>query len=174
MNRVDDILDAAEKRIRLAGYNGFSFRELAEDVGIKSASVHYHFPTKAALGEAVAGRYLERFSAAVSVSKSDGLSPLDAWRKAFRDALASGDGMCLCAVLGFELASLPQGVGQQAQKFFSSGIESLSADLGGDATAATNAARAFALLEGAMLLAVSLNDVDLFDRTTESLADIAA
>src|ERR1700720_895295 len=40
------ILDAAERRMQIGGFGGFSFREIAADVGIKSSSVHYHFPTK--------------------------------------------------------------------------------------------------------------------------------
>ena len=32
--------------MRRGGFHGFSFRDLAADVGIKSASVHYHFPIK--------------------------------------------------------------------------------------------------------------------------------
>jgi TetR/AcrR family transcriptional repressor of nem operon len=54
------ILDAAEARIRRGGYSGFSFREIAVDVGVKSSSVHYHFPTKEMLAAAVARRYTDR------------------------------------------------------------------------------------------------------------------
>lgn len=36
-------MDAAEKRIRKAGFNGFGFRKIAADVGIKNSTVHYHF-----------------------------------------------------------------------------------------------------------------------------------
>ncbi len=43
---AESIMDAAELRMRGGGFNGFSFREIADDVGIKSSSVHYHFPTK--------------------------------------------------------------------------------------------------------------------------------
>ena len=43
---VAAIMDAAERRMRIGGFNGFSFREIAADVGVKSSSVHYHFPTK--------------------------------------------------------------------------------------------------------------------------------
>ena len=59
-DRRSAILDVAERRIRAHGYNGFSFREIADEIGIKSASVHYHFPTKADLAAAVAKRYRER------------------------------------------------------------------------------------------------------------------
>ena len=50
------IMDAAERRMQLGGFGGFSFREIAADVGIKSSSVHYHFPTKVALGGSEARR----------------------------------------------------------------------------------------------------------------------
>ena len=48
------ILKITEEMVRRGGYNGFSFREIAKQVGIKSSSVHYHFPTKEDLGVAVA------------------------------------------------------------------------------------------------------------------------
>ena len=53
------ILDAAEARMRLGGFNGFSFRGIAADVGVKSSSVHYHFPTKETLAAAVIHRYTD-------------------------------------------------------------------------------------------------------------------
>ncbi|WP_345191535.1 TetR/AcrR family transcriptional regulator, partial [Gluconacetobacter tumulicola] len=40
-------------------YNVLSFREIAKAVGIKNASMHYHFPTKGDLGAALARRYTE-------------------------------------------------------------------------------------------------------------------
>jgi TetR/AcrR family transcriptional repressor of nem operon len=51
------IMDAAERRMRKGGFSGFSFREIAADVGVKSSSVHYHFPTKENLAAAVIQRY---------------------------------------------------------------------------------------------------------------------
>lgn len=56
------LMDLAEGHIRHAGYRGFSFRELAAELGIKSASVHHHFPTKATLAAAVVRRYADDFS----------------------------------------------------------------------------------------------------------------
>ena len=51
------IMDAAERRMQRGGFGGFSFREIAADVGIKSSSVHYHFPTKEDLSAAVIRRW---------------------------------------------------------------------------------------------------------------------
>ena len=48
---------AARLTVQDRGYGGLSFRELAKDVGIKSASIHHYFPTKGELGSALAARY---------------------------------------------------------------------------------------------------------------------
>src|SRR6478609_6950468 len=61
----DKIIEIAQEAIATRGYSAFSFRELAEDLGIKSASIHYHFPTKAHLGVAVAKNYRERLAQAL-------------------------------------------------------------------------------------------------------------
>jgi TetR/AcrR family transcriptional repressor of nem operon len=45
-----EILDAAQNIIQLRGYNGFSFANISQTVGISKASIHHHFPSKAALG----------------------------------------------------------------------------------------------------------------------------
>ena len=63
---AERLMDLAEVHIRSAGYGGFSFRALAAEIGIKSASVHHHFPTKVTMAAAVAQRYAERFFAAVA------------------------------------------------------------------------------------------------------------
>jgi len=46
--------------MRAGGFHACSFREIATDVGIKSASVHHHFPAKADLGAALVARYTAR------------------------------------------------------------------------------------------------------------------
>jgi TetR/AcrR family transcriptional regulator, transcriptional repressor for nem operon len=53
------IMAAARLTMQAGGYNRLSFRELAKKVGIRSASIHYHFPTKGDLGAALARRYTE-------------------------------------------------------------------------------------------------------------------
>jgi AcrR family transcriptional regulator len=60
------LMDLAEAHIRDAGYGGSRFRDLAAEIGIKTASVHHHFPTKATMAAAVARRYGDRFLAAVA------------------------------------------------------------------------------------------------------------
>lgn len=168
-SKASEIMDAAERRIREAGYNGFSFRDLAVDVGVKSASVHHHFPTKAALASAVARRYAEQFLGAVEHEPDDRL--VAAWRAAFRRALREDGRMCLCGVLGAEVGALPPEVAAEARLFFERGALALARAHGEAGPASQDAGlRTLATLEGAMLLARALNDPDAFDRATSGLA----
>jgi TetR/AcrR family transcriptional repressor of nem operon len=80
-------MDLAEAHIRNAGYAGFSFRALAAEIGIKSASVHHHFPTKATMAAAVARRYADRFFSAVARRNETADDAIAAYRSTFKAAL---------------------------------------------------------------------------------------
>ena len=94
------IMDAAERRIQLGGFGGFSFREIAADVGIKSSSVHYHFPTKEDLAAAVLRRWAEYTSELIDKELKKDPDPVRVWTKAFRGTAYSDAHMCPCTVLG--------------------------------------------------------------------------
>ncbi len=156
------IIDAAERRIRAFGYHGFSFREIAADTGVKSSSVHYHFPTKEALAAAVARRYTLRFAEAVEAEMAAGYAVKAAWQKCFRQSLRHDGKMCLCGALAVTSHDLSDEVTREVRAFFEQGLAQLtSAGLTIDA-----ANQLLAQLEGAMLLATILNDFDAFDRAT--------
>ncbi|MEM8664766.1 MAG: TetR/AcrR family transcriptional regulator [Pseudomonadota bacterium] len=168
--RSDAILDAAQARIRVGGYNGFSFREIAADVGIKSASVHHHFATKSDLAAAVARRYRIHFEEAVGAQIEAGTPPVEAWRTVFRTSLLEDGQMCLCGILAAEVDSLPAAVADEARAFFASGIESLAgACASGGQPAHGFAVRTMATLQGAMLVARALSDTRAFDDATAKL-----
>ncbi|MBY5931487.1 TetR/AcrR family transcriptional regulator [Tateyamaria omphalii] len=162
----DEIMDVAERMIRTHGYNGFSFREIAAEVGVKSASVHYHFATKADLAAAVARRFRERFEAELAERSTADSNPLSDWRDLFRGALADDGLMCLCGILAVGGNDLPLEVAQEARQFMLDGIDAIS-NL--DGFSAEDGARIMAQLEGAMLLARSLGDPTVFDKATRHL-----
>lgn len=164
--RAEAILNAAEIRIRDAGYNGFSFRDLATDVGVKSSSVHFHFPTKEALVAAVVRRYVERLESALDEEEAAGAAPVEAWRTIFRRALIEDGRMCLCGVLATEIEGLPPEVAEEARRFFTRGIDRLASS---GAVGKADAIRVFAMLEGAMVMAKALGDPDSFDMATNGL-----
>jgi TetR/AcrR family transcriptional repressor of nem operon len=165
-NTADAIMDAAEERIRQAGYSGFSFREIAADIGVKSSSVHYHFPTKERLAAAVARRYTNRFMDAVDgeVSRNDDI--VGAWRQTFRAALRRDGRMCLCGALAAASHDLVDEVRVEVKRFFLLGIEKLIA--GGLTRDA--AIQVLATLEGAMLAANALDDQSIFESGCAALA----
>lgn len=161
------ILDAAERRVRTAGYGRLSFRDVAADVGIKSASVHHHFPTKEALVTTLAARYTERFFDSVSEA---GTARLTAYRTAFRRSLEADGQMCLCGMLGAESAGLPGSVVGEARRFFSRAVAHLAGSL--DAAGGDPRGRAMAIiaqLEGALILARTCGDINVFDEATADL-----
>ncbi|MEX2600066.1 MAG: TetR/AcrR family transcriptional regulator [Balneolaceae bacterium] len=60
MTTKESIIELAEKYMRGSGYHTFSFHDISRIVGIKTSSIHYHFPVKADLGEAVIKERLKR------------------------------------------------------------------------------------------------------------------
>src|SRR2546423_11907767 len=58
-------LDVAERLVQTGGFSSFSYADIATELGITKASLHYHFPGKAELGHALVTRYAERFNQAL-------------------------------------------------------------------------------------------------------------
>ena len=163
----DNLLDAAERRARAAGYHGFSFRDLAADVGIKSASVHYHFPTKADLAYELMERY--RAKALDFLGEADGArSALDRLVHLFRLAAHDGE-MCLCGALGASSTVLPPPVQQSATGFSGALVDWLKSAPDYDSALPMPPEAVVALLEGALLLSVTAQDIAFFDLSTTPL-----
>jgi TetR/AcrR family transcriptional regulator, transcriptional repressor for nem operon len=160
------IMDAAERRIREAGYTGFSFREIASDIGVKSASVHYHYPTKDALAASVARRYTDRFMSLIDDEIARGSNPVNAWTTIFRRALKNDGPMCLCGALGVASATLPQEVLVEVRRFFELGLERLRQH----GFSRDQAVQLMASLEGGMLLSVVLSDPAILDVSTGAIS----
>lgn len=171
-NMVDRILDAAEARVRQGGYHGFSFRDLAADVGIKSASVHHHFPTKEELVARLAAHYGDKIREKLA-SLPTGRARVAAYRSMFRDQLKGGYGMCLGGMLGVESEDLPDRIGEETRRFFDMLIADLAHALADDSEQPRRAATAIvAQLEGAMLLARASGGIKRFDEATERLDEL--
>jgi TetR/AcrR family transcriptional regulator, transcriptional repressor for nem operon len=166
---AERLMDLAEVHIRSAGYGGFSFRDLAAEIGIKSASVHHHFPTKAMMAAAVARRYGDRFFAAVARPPSETAEDaIAAYRSAFKAALDRDGLMCLFGVLGAEAGGLCPEISDEILSFFRRCIEDLTQRIGGT----DGEARAFqviATLEGGMMLARAYQDREAFDQAVGGL-----
>ena len=167
------ILDVAERLVQERGFNGFSYADVARDLGVTKAALHYHFASKAELGDALIERYAERFLDALS--KVDGVQSeapekLRAYAQLYADVFRD-DRMCLCGMLAADYATLPDPMRERVVRFFDDNEVWLSRVLEDGRKAGTitfhGPARSVARtliggLEGAMLVARPYHDLKRF------------
>ena len=161
------LLNSAETAARTLGFDGFSYADLAEDVGIRKASVHHHFPSKAKLSAALMQRYHENFDAVCANIEQNAVSggaQLLAMIEQYRQGSRDGKQLCLCASFSATRDSLPADVIQIVCQFramvinwvtiaFENGQKDGS--ISGVADPALEATATLSLLEGAQLAARS-------------------
>jgi len=117
---ADRILDVAQEMIQRRGYNAVSYGDLAAELDLTTAAIHYHFPSKADLGQAVVARY-RRANAeerrAIRGRTNSLRERLTQYVDLYADVLKDG-GLCLCGVLAADDATLPAEVRREVQGFF--------------------------------------------------------
>jgi TetR/AcrR family transcriptional repressor of nem operon len=174
------ILDTAERMVQKRGFNGFSYADVAAELGVTKASLHYHFRGKAELGEALVARYTERFGAELRRIDGDRLTPparLAAYASLYADVLRD-DRMCLCGMLAAEYETLSGPMRDAILRFFDDNerwlravIEAGRADhtMSFDGTLEDGAQTLLGGLEGAMLVARPYRDVARFETVATRL-----
>lgn len=172
INAKEVILTEAKRIAQAHGYNGMNFRELAERVGIKPASIYHHFASKADLGAAVAKRYWEDAAVhldAISDEEGDARAALRRYPEVFRKSLESENRLCLGSFMAAEHDDLPEPVRKEIQTFGEVNVAWLarmlaSAGAAASAQEAEIRARAiFASVAGAQLMARGRSDIAVFD-----------
>ena len=174
------ILDSAESLVQVRGFNGFSYADVAAELAVTKASLHYHFPGKAELGRALIVRYATRFNAAlagIDASGADAPAMLGAYARLYADVLR-GRRMCLCGMLAAEYQTLPEPMREAVLGFFDENESWVERVLVQGRDAGTlvfpgdprEAARLIvSALEGAMLVARPYGDVERFEAAAERL-----
>ncbi len=119
---AEKILDITENLIQTRGYNAISYQDISNDLGIRKASIHYHFPSKSDLGAAVMKRYRERLEAAMAQAEENG--DMKSWQLLefyfspyFRFA-ETPDKVCLSGSLAGEFPTLPTDMQELVAAFF--------------------------------------------------------
>ncbi len=163
------ILDVAQDMVRSRGYSAFSYADISERIGIRKASIHYHFPSKDELVLKLVQYYREAFSRSCDRIVQSVASPqqqLMQFANLYRDGLRQGQ-ICLCAMLTADFAVLPQAVQDEVQAFFQQTEAWLAALLQRGCEAKVwpcypspevEAKGLIALLQGAQLLARGVED----------------
>ena len=174
------ILDTAERLVQQRGFNGFSYADVAAELGVTKAGLHYHFAGKAELGEALMNRYARRFDEALAAIDA-GDQPAPEKLEAYADLYATvlnDERMCLCGMLAAEYRTLPARMQTVVLRFFDDNERWLERVLEDGRRAGTisivgsarDAARLIvSSLEGAMLVARPYADVDRFRTAARSL-----
>lgn len=118
----DQILDVAQSLIVAGGYNGFSYADIADAVGIRKASIHHHFPTKAELVAALVDRYRQQTALGLKALQAQSPAPTDQlrsyvnfWQACIQDATLP---VCVCAMLAGEMPMLPDKVATRVRAHF--------------------------------------------------------
>jgi TetR/AcrR family transcriptional repressor of nem operon len=116
---ADLLLDAAQELIQKRGHNSFSYKDLAAVVDIRTASIHYHFPTKADLGEALVERYLESLEVVLIQINSKARSSkakLKRFMGLYKETESRGC-ICLCGSLASDIVTLPEPVQKAVSRY---------------------------------------------------------
>lgn len=175
----DNILSCARSLIIAGGYNGFSYADIADVVGIRKASIHHHFPSKVDLVRTLVERYRKEAEAGferIELHVSDPLEQLRSyvgyWEACIADASAP---ICICALLAGQLPVLPEEVGLEVQahfRYLSAWLTSVlergaqQGQLQLTTTPRAEAEAFMATVHGAMLSARAYNDPKIFGLVT--------
>ena len=177
---ADRILDVAERLVQSRGFNSFSYADVAAELNLSKPSLHYHFPGKAELGEALIARYAARFAEALEeIDRRGGDAPakLEAYARIYADVL-SDRRMCLCGMLAADYDTLPKPMRDAVIRFFDAnetwlmgvleqGEQGGTLRLGGSPSEAAQAI--VSGLEGALLIARPYGDVARFQAAATRL-----
>ncbi len=177
---AERVLDIAERLMQNRGFSNFSYADIATELGITKASLHYHYPGKAELGQALITRYAARFSQALADIDRD-LTNARAKLEAYVDLYAGvlrNERMCMCGMLAAEYPTLPRPMQSEVIRFFDENqrwLANLLKQGKRDGTLtftgrAEDAAQGIlSTLEGAMLVARPYGDLARFDAASRQL-----
>ena len=175
-NSREKILAAATRVAQARGYGGLNFRDLAEQVGIKSASMYYHFASKADLGTAIARRYWENSAVTLNAMLDDTSDPLRClhdYPDIFRKLIESDNRLCLGSFMATEYDDLPEAVKKEVHAFADVHVAWLARVLCAAAVVSTEkserrAHAIYAAIVGAQIIARSRSNVALYDELIQS------
>ena len=169
------LMDVAEQAARARGHDGFSYADLSEAIGIRKASIHYHFPAKADLLTAIMKRYRDRMEAhfvEIDRTHDRAAERLEAYLDVYRVALQNCTTTCLCVALCVGQDGLTDGTKEEIGRFramVTDWLEKtfrLAADdrsVGNLLAPEEEAAALFSLAEGAQIAARFEGEMARFD-----------
>lgn len=180
MDTRERILESAQRLVRQRGFNGFSYAVVAEEVGIRKASLHHHFASKVDLGVALMAEYTETVGAELArISKSHARADaqLEAYVAMYRSSLEQ-QCMCLGGMLASDAMTLDPAIVPELRNFFAANTDWLTEVLAAGKSqgvlfltkpAAQHARMFLSAVQGALLIARATGDGEAFDQATSLL-----
>jgi len=174
------ILDVAERLVQVRGFNGFSYADVASELKLTKAALHYHFASKTELGVALIERYAARFGEALASAEARSNDATLRLREyaALYAAVLRDRRMCLCGMMAADYETLPSSMQDAVLRYIrenqewlarvvSEGRDVGSLDFSGSPREV--ALLLFGGLEGAMLIARPFGDIPGFEASADRL-----
>lgn len=120
-NTLQEVMDIGLTLVQERGYNGFSYADIAEAIGIRKASIHYHFPSKQDLVQAILIRYRKEFMdklQQINHHTLSGKQKIESFFRLYRETLENNTKLCLCSMMAAELKSFPTEIRDELNIFF--------------------------------------------------------
>ncbi len=109
----NEILILARDLLQSRGFSAFSYKDIADGLGIRKASIHYHFPTKDDLGIALLDTYREHVLEWANSERVVEASPekkLEYLFEVYRKIVDTGKMICPSGMFSSEWNNLSEGL----------------------------------------------------------------
>jgi len=185
MNTKDKILDSVQSLIQTKGYNSISYQDISDEVGIRKASIHYHYASKEELGSAIIDRYRISFSQSLQrISDNASWScarKLIEYIEIFRAPAKTVEKICLCGSLSAEFEALPATMQKEVSSFFEDNHVWLTdllkqgksaGEFDFELNPADMAKLIFSSLEGGLLVTRAYKSISYFNRLIKAVKSL--
>ena len=120
--KAQEIIRCANQFLAIGGYNGFSYADIAESVGVRKASIHHHFPTKEVLVKVTVSLHrdaMKRGLQSLDAHVADPFERLLAYGRYWAECIEkSNPPICIAALLASELPAVPNEVADEVRGHF--------------------------------------------------------
>ena len=133
INTAERIMDVAQEMVQTRGYHAFSYRDISERIGIKTASIHYYYPSKPDLAKALLGRIRGMFEEALEGIDAEGGDAKTRLRKftgIFLDTYGDDGRLCPFCMIATTQKTIPEDVQDEVRAFWKKGEDWVKGVLG--------------------------------------------
>ena len=176
----DHILDSAQALAQTRGFNAYSYADIASELGVRKASIHYHFPSKHDLETELLERYRSGFIAALGTIESsveNNMERLKRYTQLYASTLKKNQ-ICLGGMMASDVGALPDDLAPSLKSFFKEHVDWLAnvmsagkkaGELNFEGPAQAQASVFLAALQGGLLIANGMGDEAVFKSLGDSL-----